>query len=198
MPRKLAPVRLMVTVAFAIGLVVASSVAAAADSGSGQHGHFDFRDLQTHPEVTCAYTTSQLTLTSIVVRPPRVWWPDTNAGNTHEHGNVGWRAIVQMATDGVNGPWSDLQSTRFQKAVAFEDHPLSDPADAAPFTKRTLAFHGPQSPLMFVRVVVEARWYNADGSVKGWQQHVVGFYHYTSPNGPGLFTNMCNNRGLAG
>jgi hypothetical protein len=188
------------SLALASTMAIIGSGVAAADSGHGQHGHYLFIDGDaTHTGATCVYTGPQTKLTSLVVKPPKVWWPDTNAANERQHGTVGWKVIVQKAEDAVKGPWTVAKQSSVQKKVAYEDQTaLYGESTKAPFTKKTLSWSAPQSPTIYVRVIVQAFWYNPDGSVLGWQKHRVVWYHYTYGASSGTFTNLCNNYGLAG
>jgi len=192
--------RSVLSVGLASALTVFGTGIAAADSGHGQHGNYLFIDGDaSHTGATCVYTGPQTKLTSLIVKPPKVWWPDTDSSNERQHGTVGWRAIAQKATDPVNGPWTFVKRSPIQKKVAYEDQtaPYGD-STKAPFTKATLSWSAPHSPLVYARVVVKAFWYHHDGSVMGWQKHPVVYYHYKYGTINGTFTNECNNYGLAG
>lgn len=192
--------RAVLSLGLAATLAILGSGVAAADSAHGQTGNHLFIDGDaTHTGATCVYTGPQTKLTSLILKPPKVWWPNTNSANERQHGTVGWRAIVQKTQDSVNGPWTVAKKSSVQKKVAYEDQtvPYGD-STKAPFTKKTLSWSAPQSPLIYVRVIVQALWYKADGSVLGWQKHPIVWYHYAYGASSGTFTNQCNNYGLAG
>src|SRR3954468_6820114 len=90
---------LSVALAVAGAAVFATSGLTLADSESGQHGHYAFKDDASTGGATCVYSTAGK-LTEIVVKPPSLWWPDTDSGNNNEHGRVGWQLAVQISMPG--------------------------------------------------------------------------------------------------
>lgn len=175
-----------------------SAAVASADSEFGQHGHYLFLEDEVHPAVTCTYTGPHTKLTSITVKPPKVWWPDTISENHTEHGKTGWRVIVQTTASPADGPWHTARRSAIQKATAFEDSAaLYGDSTKAPFTRRTLSWDAPRHPTIYVRVVIQAFWYHADGSVMGWEKHTSVYYRYKVGAITGIFTNSCSNFGIA-
>ena len=191
--------RAVVSLGLAATLAIFGSEVAEADSTHGQTGNYIFIDgAPSNTGATCVYTGPNVKLTSIIVKPPKVWWPNTNSSNERQHGTVGWRAIVQTSPTGT-APWTFAKKSSIQKKIAYEDQtaPYGD-STKAPFTKKTLSWNAPQSPTIYVRVVVQAIWYHRDGTVMGWWKHPIMDYHFTYGVYSGTFTNECNNYGLAG
>ena len=162
---------------------------------AGQTGNYEFRD---HPGATCRYVNDwghHLALTKVIVRPPSVWWPDTDPNDPDEHGTVGWRAILQKTND-VEGPWVAVKRTPVQRATAYDDQ--AEPFGAttrAPFTKQTIPWHRDSHSNRFiaVRVVVKAIWYAPDGSVIGRAQHRVVDYRFSWGTHTGTAREFCGN-----
>lgn len=166
--------RLSAVVALAGAAVFATSGLALADSESGQHGHYVFKDDASTKGATCVYAGSDpYKLTQIVVKPPSLWWPDTDSSNNRQHGLVGWQVSVQISVPGAYGPWHTLYTTSPQVKKAYEDQPAYDKADMAKLATWTLAINGSykHKPHAYARIVQEAFWYNANGSMLGSVSH---------------------------
>jgi hypothetical protein len=164
------------TLALSVGL----SGVAAADSTTGQTGHFKFVDSTTKPGAVCWYEpggTNAYNLYRVVVRAPKVWWPDTSSSSNTQHGKVGWRVIIKS---GSPGSFTTLKKSGIRYAIAYEDHPLYDNSDKAPFTSITQNFISDKFTDYMVSVKVF--WYRADGSVMGTATHDVVYYD-TNING---------------
>ncbi len=166
----------------ALLLSVATAGSASAGSGypadqeNGQHGHYLFNDGSAHGGVICRYAGSSpsWTLTSMVVRPPKVWWPDTDSSNHTQHGRVGWRVVVQRY-DYIDNIWTKAYASPTQKATAYEDQDgLYGAGTKAPFTKRTLTNIPSGTPML--RVAVKVIWFRADHTVLGWAKHWDRYY----------------------
>ena len=124
--------RLTALVAIAGAALFATSGVALADTESGQHGHYLFKDDSTTYGATCVYSGSgPYKLSQIIVKAPSLWWPDTNSGNNKEHGKVGWQLSVQISKPGAYGPWHTLYMNDVEIKTAYEDQPPYDKADKA-------------------------------------------------------------------
>ena len=166
--------RLTALVAIAGAALFATSGVALADTESGQHGHYVFKDDPSTGGATCVYTGSgPYKLVQIVVKAPLLWWPDTNSSNKREHGKVGWQVSVQISTPGAYGPWHTLYSTIPQQKTAYEDQPAYDKADSPRLATWTLAINGSykHKPNAYARIEHEAFWYNPDWSIMGTVTH---------------------------
>ena len=117
-----------------------------ADLQTGQIGHYDFRDYAygSHDgNVDCdyhSYSNGQHRIDEFTFRAPRIWWMDTDASTTHEHGTVGWQYRVQESTDPDTVPFATVKTSSTQKQTAHEDHPGYSDGDKAPFTTRHLSW----------------------------------------------------------
>jgi hypothetical protein len=171
------------------GAVVAASVlsigfsgVAAADTVSGQVGHFIFTDgnSTTTAGAKCRYTQTDPNtwrIYRIVARAPKVWWPDTSSTSNTQHGRVGWRVILKYRHSGDTA-WTVLKKSAIQYATAYEDHPLYDSADKAPFTKIAVDFNGSNFAVGDQFMVTDrVNWYRKDGSVRGYATHDVFYYN---------------------
>ena len=169
---------------------VASAYTPPFEKYHGQHGHYLF----TVPEATCRYKGSgPFKLTSFVIPPPAVWWPDTVSGKHHQHGPVGWRAIVQQTSDPETGPWTLTTRSPVQKATAYEDQDaLYGAGTKAPFTKRTISWDHPGN--LTYRVLIQAFWYHHDGTARGWVKHWAGNHRWKLPSGSGDGYLYCLNK----
>jgi hypothetical protein len=162
-------------VALAGAALMATSGVAMADTETGQVGDYNFRDTQAKPVVSCIYSGSNpYKLTSIVVKPPAVWWPDSSSTNNREHGKVGLSLAVQTSLPGAYGPWKTFYTSDTDKARAYEDRPAYDAADGARLATYTLSFN--PKPFAshhnaYARVEATVYWYRADGSVMGSVVH---------------------------
>jgi hypothetical protein len=117
---------------------------------------------------TCRYSdTLPLKLRSVIVKPPKVYWPDTNSDVDNQHGKVRHRVIVQRSTDG-GSTWSLYRASAVQSAIAGEKV-------AAPLTKRTVSISLASKTTVF-RVVSKIQWIRPNGSVRGTLLH---WYHST-------------------
>jgi len=191
--------RAAVGAALAACLTMVGSGAALAETQSGQHGDYYFVDDTTQPEATCVYDKHD-DLSTIVVHAPKLWYPNEFAEKHHEHGQVGWRAIVRTSATPATGPWKVTTKTSIQKRTAYEDQdvPYGD-GTKAPLTAKTIAWHGSTDNSVSVGVVVQAFWYAHDGHTLGWVKHPAVYIRYKTVNlGTGLFTNSCNTHGIAG
>ena len=74
-------------------LTLVMSGVAAADTYHGQHADYIFMDgSSSSTRATCVYTYPNANLKTLIVKAPKLWWPDSIAEKHHEHGTVGWRA----------------------------------------------------------------------------------------------------------
>jgi hypothetical protein len=182
-------------IALAGAAVLATSGIALADSESGQHGHYVFKDDPGTVGATCVYAAVSpgYKLTSIVVKPASLWWPDTNSGNNREHGKVGWRLSLQISEPGAYGPWHTLFNAPTQIKQAYEDQPAYDPADRANLAKMTLDVNGGyrKKPDAHARVVHTAYWYAGDSSVMGTVTHEQFYYRIAGVPGHTELTTAC-------
>ena len=178
-----------------LGAVMASSgVTAAADTEVGQHGNYIFKDDASTYGATCVYSGSgPYKLTEIVVKPPSLWWPDTNPANNLQHGKVGWQPSLQISKPGTSGPWNTLFDAPTVVRVAYEDHPAYDPGDKANLPKYTLYVNHSYNkhPNAYARIVHEAFWYAGDGSTKGTVTHEQLNYGWLNVPGVSGSTTGC-------
>jgi hypothetical protein len=166
-------------------LTIGLSGVVAADTVKGQHGDYLFTDSSGTPGASCRHVNGgggEWWLAKIVVRPPSVWWPDTNSSNTTQHGPVGWQAIVKYRTLGSTGSWTLLMRSSVQHATAYEDQlvPYGNSTKAS-FSKKTFFINGSLAKyhLKEFQVTVKAFWYSkSDGSVMGMASHTVQYYNY--------------------
>jgi hypothetical protein len=172
-------------------LVMLATTSASADTKSGTFGHYAVTDTSGRPGVTCSYTSSYPNhyLVSMTVRAPSVWWPNTTSANDTENGLVGWWPVVQRQT---NSGWKTVADEAAQQATAYEDRPLKDPADRAPFSSRTVAVSASDNELY--RVIVKVAWYATDASVMGSARHTVKRYRLTYPGWSSATTGGCSGR----
>ncbi len=187
--------RMASVTALALGALLSSSGVVFADSETGQTGHYMFREAPGGEGVVCVYSGSgNFRLTKLIVKPPSLWWPDTDANNNRQRGRVGYRAFVQVSLPGAYGPWQPLKKTTIQKSTAYEDTPDYDMADRAPLTKRQVAFdpspYGPESNA-HVRVVYKAFWYRPNGSVAGTFTHEQFYYEWRNAGASTGSTTAC-------
>ena len=188
MPRHV-PIRFraLTITALALGALMASSGIAAADTVTGQVGHYAFKDSDVTYGAKCVYSgTGPYKLAEIVVQPPLLWWPDTNATNNREHGKVGWQPSLQLSRHGTAGPWNTLFDAPTLVRTAYEDHPAYDPADSANLPRYTLYVNHAYNkyPDMYARILHTAFWYAGDGSTKGTVTHEQMNYRWL--NVPGM------------
>jgi hypothetical protein len=181
--------------ALAGAALFATAGVAAADTESGQIGHYNFKDNQSKPNATCIYSgSSHYSLNQIVVKAPSVWWPDTNSSNNREHGRVGWQISVQISLPGAYGPWKTLYMTEVDKKRAYEDQPPYDKADKAPLAQWTLnipASNYNGKPNAYARVVPMLFWYAGDGSTMGSVTHDQTNYKWQNTTGITSSTTAC-------
>ncbi len=166
--------RLTAIAALAGAALFATSGLALADSETGQLGHYVFKDDQATGGATCVYSGSgPYKLTQIVVKAPSLWWPDTNSGNSKQHGKVGWQPSVQISVPGAYGPWHTLYVAPAQTKTAYEDQPPYSKADRARLATYTLNINGSykHKPNAYARVEHEALWYKPDSSIMGTVTH---------------------------
>lgn len=188
MPKHVRPrYRALTIAALALGALMASSGIAAADTTTGQVGHYIFKDNAETYGATCVYAGSgPYKLTQIVVKPPSLWWPDTNSANNRQHGKVGWQPSLQISKPGTAGPWNTLFDAPAVVRVAYEDHPAYDAADKANLPKYTLFVNHSYNkyPNANARIVHAAFWYAGDGTTKGSVMHEQ--VNYAWQNVPGV------------
>jgi hypothetical protein len=194
MPLKLPRHRGSRGIAACAALVLACSVggnAVLADSHSGTTGHYAISDSTSHPGATCNYTSDYPNhyLVSLTIRAPSVWWPNTTASDTAEHGTVGWLPAVQRQHGSA---WTTVASGAWQQAVAHEDRPLHDPADRALFTNQTVSWSTGTAELY--RVVIKLAWYGGNSSVVGQAKHVVKHYRLVYPGYAAASPGSCSGR----
>lgn len=178
----------------AVAALLISSVAPAAAGGDiqkGQVGHYDVPENEVTPTVNCRYDGSTPKLDKFLLKPPSVWWPDTNSSNDTQHGKVGWQIRIQETANTDTGPWTVTYKSSVIKKTAYEDQPFLDPADDAPFTTRGILWN--RSGTKSYRVVYVLFWYNGDGSVKGSIKHVITYYKLTG-DGNGSNVGSCPNK----
>jgi len=165
-----------------------------ADSETGQHGHYLFKDDATKYGATCIYAGSgPYKLTQIVVKAPSLWWPDTVSGNNNEHGTVGWQLSLQISVPGAYGPWHTLFTTSPQQKTAHEDQPPYNPTDKAKLAQWTLNVNGgfKHKPNAYAAVEHEALWYNPDSSTMGTVTHDQFYYKWQNVPGQSGSTGAC-------
>jgi hypothetical protein len=155
--------RFTALVAVAGAALFATSGVAVADTESGQHGNYVFRDDSVKFGATCVYASQgsgKYKLTQIVVKAPWLWWMDTDSGNNREHGTVGWQMWVQISNPGAYGPWHTLYTSPMQTKRAYEDQPAYDKADAARLPTMTLNINGgyKKKPNAHARIVHDGFW----------------------------------------
>lgn len=175
-------------------LLLGSAVPAAADTTTGQVGHYRIDDLEGDEIVNCRYNDASGTpkLDKFVAKPPKVWWPDTDSGNDNQSGTVGWRLVIQKTPNPDTGPWSTTYTSGWVKKTAKEDQPFQDAADAAPFTGRGIRWNRTGNNTVF-RVIYVLRWYRPNGTTLGTAKHTVRYYNITG-DGNGDFIGGCSNK----
>jgi len=177
--------KLLAAIVGACVLTIGLSGIVAADNVTGQHGDYLFTDSSGAPGASCRHTNGgggEWWLAKIVVKPPSVWWPDTNSTNTTQHGTVGWQATVRYRTLGSTGSWTLLTKGSVHKATAHEDQlvPYGNSTKAS-FSNATFFINGALAKyhLKEFQVTVKAFWYSkTDGSVIGSASHTVQYYNY--------------------
>ncbi len=168
--------------ALAISTVAALTLSqsALADGTTGQTGNYLYTDDSAHYGAVCRHDNSaanpaQYWLAKVTVVPPSLWWPDQNAGNTNEHGTVGWRFTLQ---NDVGGTYHTIKQSGYVKATAYEDSqaPYS-PATKAKFKNRSVNVNGHNYTSDTTwRVIIRSEWYRKNGSVLGSATHNVLYY----------------------
>jgi hypothetical protein len=165
-----------------------------ADTETGQHGNYLFRDDQVKTGATCVYAAQggKYKLTQIVVKGPWLWWPDTNSDNNREHGKVGWNVDVQISKPGSYGPWHTLFESGTQIKTAYEDQPAYDKADSPRMPKLTLYINGAyrKKPNAAARIVHEATW-GTGSSTLGSLTHEQIYYNVNGVPGLDQITTAC-------
>jgi len=160
----------------AIG-VLALGTPVSADSTTGQTGNYLFTDAMATPGAKCVYVDEGGTayIHTFTVKPPKVWWPDTDSNSDTQHGKVGWRFTVEQN----QGSWVKVKQSSIQKATAYEDsqNPYGS-STKANFSKMSLNINAHNYPFGEFRVTVKAFWYKANGSVLGTASHTVYWYKY--------------------
>ena len=119
----------------AVAALLISSVAPAAAGGDiqkGQVGHYDVPENEVTPTVNCRYDGSTPKLDKFLLKPPSVWWPDTNSSNDTQHGKVGWQIRIQETANTDTGPWTVTYKSSVIKKTAYEDQPFLDPRTTPP------------------------------------------------------------------
>ena len=172
--------RVAAALTFSMVAVLTLSQSALADTISGQTGNYLYTDDSSHKGAVCRHDNSsahpaEYWLSKVTVVPPSLWWPDQNAGNTNEHGTVGWRFTLQ---NDVGGTWHTIKQTDYVKSTAYEDsqNPYS-PATKAHFKNRSVNINGHNyTPDTTWRVIVRSQWYRKNGSVLGSATHNVTYY----------------------
>ena len=167
----------------ALALSLGLSGVVAADSTTGQIGHYAINDgasFQT-AGAACWYSGSgsgPWNIYRLVGRAPSAWWPNTSS-TTGQHGTVGWQLIVKHKRLSES-TWTLLKKTAVQKKTAYEDAPAYDPNDKAPFTNQwvNITYANFTSDTQFM-AIIKIFWYKADGSVKGSVSHTVVEYGKT-------------------
>ncbi len=162
------------------GSMPVAAYAPPADLQTGQIGHYDFREYAygSHDgNVDCdyhSYSNGQHRIDEFTFRAPRIWWMDTDASTTHEHGTVGWQYRVQESTDPDTVPFATVKTSSTQKQTAHEDHPGYSDGDKAPFTTRHLSWS--EGHTVYYRIKYTIYWYKTDGSVLGQLSHWYDLY----------------------
>jgi hypothetical protein len=138
-----------------------------AEQTTGSVGPYAILDGSSLTAAICRFTDAEpLKLQRIVVKPPKVQWPDTNADNDLQHGRVRHRIVVQRSID-EGQTWTFYRASTPQTAVAFE-------STAAPLTKRSVAISIGNKDAQ-LRVLSKIEWLRVDGSVRGtllhWYEH---------------------------
>jgi hypothetical protein len=182
-------------VAVATAAVFATSGVAVADTETGQHGNYVFRDDSAKFGATCVYASQgggKYKLTKIVVKPPWLWWPDTNSDNNRERGTVGWAMWVQISKPGAYGPWHTLYTSPRQDKRAYEDQPAYDKADAARLPTMTLNINGgyKKKPNAHARIVHDAVWLGSNSTL-GEVTHEQLYYAVQGIPGQTGLTTAC-------
>jgi hypothetical protein len=179
--------------ALAGAALLATSGVAVADTETGQHGHYVFKDDPTYG-ATCVYGSynGKYKLTQIVVKAPKLWWLDTTSENNRERGMVGWALTVQISEPGAYGPWHDLFVSQTIVKRAYEDQPPYDNADKARLPQMTLSINGAykRKPNAHARLIHDAFWY-ANGSTIGSVTHEQVLYAVQGVPGYSGLTTAC-------
>ena len=174
----------LIATSLAVSAILTLGGAAYADTETGQHGHYQFRDSYPDPGAVCVYAGSNpYRLVQVIVYAPRLWWPDTNSDVTNQHGKVGFRGIIRVSKPGPYGPWAKVKQSEIMTATAYEDNPDYDLNDKAPLSKITFSFDPSKwsdHPNAYVQVRVKAYWYKKSGDVLGTVTHDV--YNYEHRN----------------
>ena len=179
--------------ALAGAALFATSGVAVADTQVGQVGHYLFKE-GAPAGATCVYAHSngKYKLTQIVVKAPKLWWPDTTSENNRERGTVGWALTVEISEPGAYGPWHNLFTSQMVTKRAYEDQPPYDNADKARLPQMTLYINGGyrKKPNAHARVIHDAYWY-ANGSTMGQVTHEQFNYAIQGVPGYSGLTTAC-------
>jgi len=174
--------RLGAAAVLAGALSLALSGVVAADTIVGTIGHYDMTDGTTPSTAgaACLYATPGggiYNIYRIVARKPSVWWPNTNASISGQHGQVGWQLIVRYKRP-LSSTWTLLKKSDIQKAIAYEDAPAYDLNDRAPFTNLwvNINYANFSEANTQFKASVKVLWYKADGTVRGSVTHAVQYY----------------------
>ena len=147
----------------ALAMAFPATVAADTEMGhSGLTGTHRLRDAAGYPGARCGYYNEKtFFLAEIRVRPPVMFARNSTSGLDIR--TVAWRAVLQ---DRNGTSWTTIASKAFQKEQATDLHP----ADFLGQRFTDLSGDGPY------RILVDMRWYGADGSVIGNARHRVDHY----------------------
>ncbi len=133
----------------------------------GTVGVFNVRDSSSLPAPYCIYPFGDPGVKSPLayfrVRPPLVWAHNDGDANHHESQTVGYRLIIQRATNPGTGPWITVAKSKVSRKTAFEDQ-------SARFHPRDIRYHAGGGHT-YARLIVRLTWYSHGtvvGSVKHW------------------------------
>lgn len=170
---------------------VAPALAAPPEIVTGQHGHYLFNDSSEAPLANCKYSGSNpWKLVKIVAKPPPAWWSDLDS-NKRDKGTIGLQIALQENNATADLTWKTVDKSPMVKKTAYEDKPLYDTADAAPFGAVGInyAFKADRT----YRIIYVLVWYWPNGT-KGKVKHWPGWYNFTGTAPKGTPADWCASR----
>jgi hypothetical protein len=162
---------IVATAVAGVALVGGEAVAWHTVAHSGVNGHYSFVDTSATPGARCDYegAAGHGFFKGMKVKPPTVFWPNQDSGNTNEHGTVGWKIKIQH-WNGVK--WTTANISTETTAIAHEN-------TSAPFVAKTV-HHGPPDSHRY-RAQVVLTWYTPGMSVLGQAKVILDWYNQTDP-----------------
>jgi hypothetical protein len=149
-------VRALGLAAAMIPLAASSAFAYHQTAQTGSVGHYSWTDDATHPAAKCSYqgAAGSLYFDGVRVKAPVAYWPDQDSNVSDEHGDIGWRTVIQH----FNGATWDVVKKGPEVRM-----PASE-TTAAAFAAQKVNWPGPNSRRY--RAAAILTWWLPDGVTK--------------------------------